>query len=280
MRRMTDARAVAAAVMVPGAAGVPERGAGERVAGVGGPCRLGGAGEARPRRVPAPRARLGRGQGRLEPSELRFGDRVVLPAQAHRPGQEPHGLVVREPAGGLRRGAHGVVAGALHLLPPRLGEMPCEVVQPGIEPVAVALLDRLADAPVQQRAPGRGQLRLQRRAQQRVSKYVIPSRSSSASSARHERRTRTDRSRWTRVPSSRWSSRRAALPIALTMRPPAPITIPFWDSVSTHSSALTRIRSPRCSISSTWTSTLCGTSWRVRASTCSRTSSARSTDSG
>ena len=77
------------------------------------------------------------------------------------------------------------------------------------------------------------------------------------------------------VPSSRWSSRRAALPIALTMRPPAPITIPFWDSVSTHSSALTRIRSPRCSISSTWTSTLCGTSWRVRASTCSRTSSAR-----
>jgi hypothetical protein len=44
--------------------------------------------------------------------------------------------------------------------------------------------------------------------------YSIPSRSSSASSARQWRRTRTDRSRCTRVPSSRSSSPRAAVPTA------------------------------------------------------------------
>ena len=66
---------------------------------------------------------------------------------------------------------------------------------------------------------------------------TIPSRSSSASSPRHDRRTRTDRSRCTRFPSSRSSSRRAAVPIALIIRPRAPIRMPFWDSVSTHRNA-------------------------------------------
>ncbi len=64
--------------------------------------------------------------------------------------------------------------------------------------------------------------------------YVMPSRSSSVSSPRHERRTRTERSRCTRLPSSRSSSRRAAMPIALIIRPWAPMRMPFWDSVSTH----------------------------------------------
>ena len=41
------------------------------------------------------------------------------------------------------------------------------------------------------------------------------------------------RSRCTRVPSSRSSSRRAAVPTALIIRPPAPIRIPFCESVST-----------------------------------------------
>ena len=45
-------------------------------------------------------------------------------------------------------------------------------------------------------------------------------------------------------------------------------------------SARTVTSPSRCSISSIWTSTACGTSWRVRRSTCSRTSSARTTCSG
>ena len=65
------------------------------------------------------------------------------------------------------------------------------------------------------------------------------------SSARQPRRTRTDRSRCTRLPSSRSSSRRAAVPTALIIRPPAPIRMPFWDSVSTHTSARTTVRSSR-----------------------------------
>ena len=60
------------------------------------------------------------------------------------------------------------------------------------------------------------------------------------------------------------------------------MTMPFWDSVSTHSSArtVTRPSSSRSTISSTCTSTACGTSWRVRCRTCSRTSSASRTCSG
>ena len=56
--------------------------------------------------------------------------------------------------------------------------------------------------------------------------------------------------------------------------------MPFWDSVSTHMVARTTTVVSRSSISSTWTSTACGTSWRVRRSTCSRTSSASITSSG
>ena len=56
--------------------------------------------------------------------------------------------------------------------------------------------------------------------------------------------------------------------------------MPFWDSVSAHRNARTAIRPSRSSSSSIWTSTACGTSWRVRRSTCSRTSSASITRSG
>ena len=83
------------------------------------------------------------------------------------------------------------------------------------------------------------------------------------------------------MPSARSSSRRDAVPIALIIVPRRPMRMPFWDSVSTHRSACTVDEpSSRSMISSTWTSTACGTSWRVRCSTCSRTSSASRTCSG
>ena len=70
------------------------------------------------------------------------------------------------------------------------------------------------------------------------------------------------------------------MPIDLIMRPRAPIRMPFWDSVSTHSSARTAIRPSR-------SLDLVDLHLdRVRdllaraASTCSRTSSASITDSG
>ena len=71
------------------------------------------------------------------------------------------------------------------------------------------------------------------------------------------------------------------VPIALIMRPPAPITMPFWDSVSTQSSARTVDevvalgRSPRPA-----PRPRAGPPGACGASTCSRTSSASSTDSG
>jgi len=64
-----------------------------------------------------------------------------------------------------------------------------------------------------------------------------------------------------------------------TMRPPAPIRMPFWDSVSVQMAARTVTSFGPSSISSTCTSTACGTSWRVRRSTCSRTISASQTSS-
>ena len=98
--------------------------------------------------------------------------------------------------------------------------------------------------------------------------------------ARHLRRTSTRRSRWTFVPSSCWIARRAAVPTALIILPPAPMRIPFCESVSVHACARTMTSSSRSSISSTTTSTACGTSWNVRRRTCSRMSSASSTSSG
>ena len=47
------------------------------------------------------------------------------------------------------------------------------------------------------------------------------------------------------MPSTRSSSRRAAVPIALIMRPCAPIRIAFWESLSTQISARTRVRPSR-----------------------------------
>ena len=61
--------------------------------------------------------------------------------------------------------------------------------------------------------------------------YSLPRRSSTRSSARQWRRTRTDSSRCTWVPSSRSMARRAATPIDLIILPRAPMRIPFWDSV-------------------------------------------------
>ena len=84
-----------------------------------------------------------------------------------------------------------------------------------------------------------------------------------------------------RSPARARARRRAAVPIALTMRPPAPIRIAFWDSLSTQISARTRVSSARGrSISSITTSTACGTSWKVRRITASRISSASSCSSG
>ncbi len=93
-------------------------------------------------------------------------------------------------------------------------------------------------------------------------------------------RARTDRDA-PEHPSSRSSSARAAVPIALIMRPPEPTTMPFCESLSTQISARTRASPGRgCSISSTTTSTAWGTSWRVRLITASRTSSPSSSASG
>jgi hypothetical protein len=57
--------------------------------------------------------------------------------------------------------------------------------------------------------------------------YSMPRRSSTRSSARQCRRTRTDSSRCTWLPSSRSMVLRAAVPIALIMRPPEPMRMPF-----------------------------------------------------
>ena len=73
------------------------------------------------------------------------------------------------------------------------------------------------------------------------------------------------------MPTTLSISQRAAMPIAVIITPRRPMTMPFWDSVSTYSSAWISTRSSRSTISSTWTSTACRTSWRVRWRTCSRT---------
>src|SRR5215217_4783440 len=105
--------------------------------------------------------------------------------------------------------------------------------------------------------------------------HSIPRRSSRPSSRRHPLRTRTFSSRCTRRSSRRSISLRAAVPTARTIRPPAPTRMPFCDSVSAHTRARTTRRpSARSSISPISTSTACGSSSRVRSSTCSRISSA------
>ena len=75
---------------------------------------------------------------------------------------------------------------------------------------------------------------------------------------------------------------RAALPMARTVAPSLPTRMPCWLVASTISVAVTR---PACLprgglISSTITAIACGTSSRVRASACSRTSSAMRRSSG
>src|SRR3977135_3719841 len=62
---------------------------------------------------------------------------------------------------------------------------------------------------------------------------AYPSRLREDSSRRHLGRTFTCRSRNTRWPSSASILARAAAPRALMVRPPSPMTIPFWLSRST-----------------------------------------------
>src|SRR2546422_33108 len=62
---------------------------------------------------------------------------------------------------------------------------------------------------------------------------AYPRRLRDGSSRRHLGRTFTCRSRNTRWPSSASILARAAAPRALTVRPPSPMTIPFWLSRST-----------------------------------------------
>src|SRR6266550_2614601 len=62
---------------------------------------------------------------------------------------------------------------------------------------------------------------------------AYPRRLSDDSSRRHLGRTFTCRSRNTRCPSNASILARAAAPRALMLRPPSPMTIPFWLSRST-----------------------------------------------
>ena len=171
-----DVLGVLDAVLLPGAAGVPERRAGEGLRGPGGAGGVRGAGEARARRLPLAGVRLGGGQRVLEPGELgRVGVLVAAP-QPDRAVQQPGRLVVGEPGVGLRGGALGVGDGAVGR--PRAGgaEVPRQLREPRVRPRAVELLDRLADAQVQPRPPGRRQLGLERRAQQGVGERVAAGR--------------------------------------------------------------------------------------------------------
>ena len=97
------------------------------------------------------------------------------------------------------------------------------------------------------------------------SSYSIPRRSSSALVGAPARaRARTGRgARGCRARARARAGR--PCPIALIIRPPAPIRMPFWESVSTHDVRAHVVRSSRRSTSSTTTSTACGTSWNVRA---------------
>src|SRR5262249_15686018 len=67
--------------------------------------------------------------------------------------------------------------------------------------------------------------------------FAYPSRFRDGSSRRHFGRTFTWRSRKTRRPSSASILARAAAPRALMVRPPSPMTIPFWLSRSTYNTA-------------------------------------------
>ena len=171
-----DVLGVLDAVLLPRAAGVPERGAGEgrRVAGGAGGDR--GAGEAGARRLPLAGVRLGGGQRVLQPGELGPVGVLVAPPQPRRCVEQPDRLVVGEPGGGLRGGALGVRDGAVGRPRPGGAEMPRQLGEPGVGPRAMELLDRLADPQMQPRPPGRRQLGLERRAQQRVGERVAPGR--------------------------------------------------------------------------------------------------------
>ena len=74
----------------------------------------------------------------------------------------------------------------------------------------------------------------------RIGPGQSPSRSSASGRRCQSRSTRTRVSRYTRVPSSASSSRRAALTAALRAAPPRPMTMPFCDSRSTRMSTRSR----------------------------------------
>ena len=172
-----DVLGVLDAVLLPGAAGVPERRAGEGVRGPGGAGGDRGAGEARARRLPLAGVRLGGGQRVLELGELgRVGVLVAAPQRrSRRPAAAPPrrrragSAPARRPARRRRRRGR----------PPRGPAAPkCRAssASHGSGRASWSALDRLADPQVQPRAPGRRELGLERGAQQRVGERVAAGR--------------------------------------------------------------------------------------------------------
>ena len=96
------------------------------------------------------------------------------PPQRDRRTEQAGRLFVGEPADGLRGGALGVRDGAIRAARPGAAEVPRQLGEPRLGPCAMELLDRLADPQVQPRPPGRRQLGLERRAQQRMGEGVAP----------------------------------------------------------------------------------------------------------
>src|SRR5438552_17321800 len=105
---------------------------------------------------------------------------------------------------------------------------------------------------------------------------ALPSARSARGSGRQLRRTPTVSPRNTGMPKKRSSSRRASLPMRLSMAPPLPMRMPFCESCSTNTVARMSSRSGRVRSvsSSTRTATAYGTSWCVKWKTFSRTTSA------
>ena len=111
-----------------------------------------------------------------QPRALGLVDRLVALAGGQRGARQVDDLVVGQPRLGLLGGAQRVGDRALDLLGPGGGEVAGELGQVRVDRVAVARLDRLADPAVEARAAGRGQVVLERLAQQRVGERVAPGR--------------------------------------------------------------------------------------------------------
>ena len=130
-----DARRVVAAVLLPEAAGVAERGAREvRRAGLSPSRARASAARAKLPRAASHRPASGFGACPAPSRAVRapaWSTGSSLSAQRHRPLQQPHRLVVGESVRGLLGRADGVVHGAVDLLRPGFGEVAREIVEPG-----------------------------------------------------------------------------------------------------------------------------------------------------